>query len=281
MRTCRFIMRLCLALTLWGSAAAGDIIDATMKFSNASERLAQADRARDEGAPAHALTLYKAAMSAFSELTREDRDFQPELVQFRMEHCDSQMEALLEALSSETAVSAPPHTAPASVVEEILELDAMALDTNAVTIRELLVDARRKLEEGEPEAAREQLLKGFTLDADNADLRLLAGLAQCQARRFRDAVFLLKGLADEQPSNATVRVGLSAAYFGTGDARAARQTLEEALAIEPDLKEAHYNMAQLLLNEPEPDLEAVRAHYRRARELGAAPDLRVERALNQ
>ncbi|MBT3295797.1 MAG: tetratricopeptide repeat protein [Verrucomicrobia bacterium] len=281
MRASRSILLSVSVASLFVTAAGADIISATMKFSSAYELLVKADRARDEGEPQQALTLYKYALNTYTEMATEDPDFQPDMVQFRMAYCDSQMDALLEGMRPAGADAPHGSADPSNIVATVMALDAAPPGIDPATVRELLISARRKLEEGEPEAARALLLLGFKTDPDNADLRLMAGLAQCQARKFGDAIFLLGELVDEQPSNAPVRVGLAAAYFGDGQTNAAQRELEAAIALEPDLKEAHYNMAQLFLAAPAPDIEAVTRHYQRARELGAAPDLRVETAISK
>ena len=281
MRTSQFIWASITAASLFVTAAGADIISATMKFSAADELLVKADRARDEGEPQQALTLYKYAINTYTQIAAEDPDFQPDMVQFRMAYCDSQLATVLKAMRPAVADATRGKADPSNIVAKVMALDAAPPGIDPATIRELLVGARRKLEEGEPQAARALLLQGFKIDPDHADLRLLAGLAQCQARKFGDAIFLLGELVDEQPSNAPVRVGLAAAYFGDGQTDAAQRELEAAMALEPDLKEAHYNMAQLFLAGPAPDIKAVTRYYQRARELGAAPDLRVETAISK
>jgi tetratricopeptide (TPR) repeat protein len=281
MKTPQCIWARIAAASLFVTAASADIISATMKFSTAYELLVKADRARDEGEPQQALTLYKYAINTYTEIATEDPDFQPDMIQFRIAYCDSQLAAVLEGMQPTMADATRGNADPSNIVAKVMALDAAPPGIDPATIRELLVGARRKLEEGEPEAARGLLLQGFKIDPDNADLRLLAGLAQCQARKFSDAIFLLGELVDEQPSNAPVRVGLAAAYFGDGQTDAAQRELEAAMALEPDLKEAHYNMAQLFLAGPAPDIKAVTRYYQRARDLGAAPDLRIEAAISK
>ena len=205
-----------------------------------------------------------------------DPDFQPKMVEFRMEYCDGQLDSLLDSYYTSTNAPAASDAPAASLVDEALALDAPIAPSPDRMINQLLISARDKLAQGESEAARDQLVKGFEIDPDNAALRLMAGLAQCQARKFSDAIYLLSELADEQPSNAPVRVALAAAYFGSGDTEKAQAELETAIRLAPDLGDAHYNLAQILLAAPTPDLEAVNRHYRRALALGAPPDLRVE-----
>ncbi len=257
----------CLVLALLNaSPATGDIISATLKFTRTQDMLAEADRSAETGDHNRALLLYKLALNAYAEIMTEAPDFSPDMIEFRMAYCDDQIQALLDSM--------PPEVDP---LDAQAETNASPDDVEAHSdVPTLLAMARDYLQEGESEAARARIIEGFKVDPDNVNLRLLAGLAQCQARRFGDAIFLLKELSIEEPSNASVHVGLAAAYFGDGQRDAAIAELKAAISVEPGLAEAHYNMAQLLLTGPEPDREAAREFYHRALELGAAPDARLE-----
>lgn len=242
----------------------GDIIAATLQFTQTQDMVAEADRSVPRGDIDRALLLYKHALNAYTRIIAENPDFQPDMIEFRMAYCDERIAQLMERVqptalktAQQGATNAPPSAPSAG------NLDA------------ILVQSRRRLAAGEPEAAREHLLQGFKIDPDNVNLRLLAGLAQCQARRFEDAIFLLKTLADDAPSRAPIHVALAAAYFGNGDRDAAVRELETAIDIDPALAEAHYNMAQLMLTGAAPDRNAAQASYRRALELGAPPDPRL------
>ncbi|MBL7077005.1 MAG: tetratricopeptide repeat protein [Kiritimatiellae bacterium] len=266
MKTTRIILVGLSVAMLASSLATADIISATLKFTRTQDMVAEADRSDETGDWGKALLLYKYALNSYTEIMIEDPDFQPDMIEFRMEYCDGRLAALLNRLQPEDpgleqgpATNQPPTVATAP--EDVPELLALA---------------RGHLEEGESDAARAQLIEGFKVDPDNVNLRLLAGLAQCQARRFGDAIFLLKELSIEEPSNASVRVGLAAAYFGDGQREAAAEELEAAISLEPDMADAHYNMAQLMLAGPTPDNEAAYDFYHRALELGATPDPRLE-----
>lgn len=260
-------LSLCIALSLFiASSATGDIITATLKFSRTQDLLTNADRAAQTGDTTKALTLYKEVLNSFADLMAEDPDFQPNIIEARMEYCDQRMAGLLGAMQAEA-------TATNSVPEPSRN------PRPSVDVSALLTAARNHLEEGEPEAARAEILQGFKLDPDNVELRLLAGLAQCQARRFGDAIFLLKELAIEEPSNAPVRIGLAAAYIGDGQRDSAMKELKTAITLAPSLAESYYDMAQLLMRGPQPDIEGARAAYQRALTLGATPDPRIEAAL--
>jgi tetratricopeptide (TPR) repeat protein len=260
---------ICLAALLGTSPATGDIISATLKFTRTQDMLAEADRSAETGDHGRALLLYKLALSSYTEIMTETPDFSPDMIEFRMEYCDDQLQALLDSIQPDVENPAVQSGTNATPVEVQQPSD----------VPSLLALAREYLEEGESEAARARIIEGFKVDPDNVNLRLLAGLAQCQARRFGDAIFLLKELSIEEPSNAPVHVGLAAAYFGDGQREAAIAELETAISVEPGLAEAYYNMAQLMLTGPEPDREAAHGFYQRALELGTAPDSRLEAIL--
>ncbi len=265
MKTFRTLLICLAAAMLVTSAATADIISATLKFTRAEDMLKAADRSAENGDYGKALILYKLTLNAFTEIMAEDPDFNPNMIEFRMEYCDGRLDAMLNS-SQPMAVEFDPQSTNGS--------PSIAVAPEQVP--ELLALTREHLEEGESDAARAQILRGFKVDPDNVNLRLLAGLAQCQARRFGDAIFLLKELSIEEPSHAPVRIGLAAAYFGDGRRDAAIEELETAISLEPALAEAHYNMAQVMLTGPDPDRDAAYDFYHRALELGTAPDPRLE-----
>jgi tetratricopeptide (TPR) repeat protein len=294
---------LCAALTAGAGAEvpadvpadvpAGEAEAARLQFDAAFKMLAAAEAARENGDPVLARDRYDTALHSYRLLAESYPDWEPEMVTFRLEYCANQLESL------RTAVAVPP-PAPAADTETA-DADEPALreaTTNAVPpadaapagadaapdpapptpappLDQLVADAERALREGEPETARQSLLRAFEQNPDDARVRLLAGIVQCQLRRFDDALYVLAELAGEQPQDARVQIALAAALFGSGQRQAARDALERALRLAPDLHEAHYNLAQLLMTGPGADPAAAARHYRRAIELGAAPDPRL------
>ena len=266
MKTVRALIYCLFAAVLIVSPTKGDIIGATLKFTRTQDILAEADRAAETGDRGRALMLYKLALNSYTEIMHDTPDFNPNMIEFRMEYCDDQLQALLDGLKLDTDLPPEPRGTNA-VPAEVQQPD---------DVRSLVAVARKHLEEGESDAARARIIEGFKVNPDNVSLRLLAGLAQCQARRFGDAIFLLKELSIEEPSNASVHVGLAAAYFGDGQRDAAIAELKAAISVEPGLAEVHYNMAQVMLAGPEPDRKSAHDFYHRALELGTAPDARLE-----
>jgi len=128
------------------------------------------------------------------------------------------------------------------------------------------------LRKGKTKNAYDVLLKGLNFYPNDRTIRLLMAIAQCQAGKFDDAVYLLNSLIEENPSDAEVNVVLGAAYFAIGRVDGAVENLKRALTINPDFIEAHYDMAQILLSITPPDLEAARYHYKKTLDLGSKPD---------
>ena len=133
--------------------------------------------------------------------------------------------------------------------------------------------------EGQADKATRLLLDALKADPDNTRVRLLIGIAQCRNERYEDAIFVLEQLAEELPADAWVRTAQGTAFFGAGLADRAAGELRRALAIRPELAEAHFDLAQVLLAGDPPDLDAARRHYDRARELGLESDPATEHAL--
>jgi hypothetical protein len=67
--------------------------------------------------------------------------------------------------------------------------------------------------------------------------------------------------------------------MGLGRIGEARVATEKALKINPDSPEVNYNMAQILISLSPPEVMDAQQHYRRALELGMAPDPDFENTL--
>ncbi|HBA85702.1 MAG TPA: hypothetical protein DCZ95_16595 [Verrucomicrobia bacterium] len=109
--------------------------------------------------------------------------------------------------------------------------------------------------------------------------QLLLGVACCRVQKFREAVEVLRPLVMNDPSSVSARNVLGAAWLGQGNMNEARLELEKVLRMNPNLSDAHYNLAQVYLFSRPPDLAQARRHYRQALELGATPDREIEQLL--
>ncbi|MFU8779974.1 MAG: tetratricopeptide repeat protein [Kiritimatiellia bacterium] len=65
-----------------------------------------------------------------------------------------------------------------------------------------------------------------------------------------------------------------------GNLLAARNLLEQFIIDHPANPAAHYNLAQVILRDTQPDMEKAREHYRRAIENGAPRDQDLEIVIN-
>ena len=84
----------------------------------------------------------------------------------------------------------------------------------------------------------------------------------------------------EQAGNPAAPLFLAALHVKQDQLDEARKVLEQHLADFPHEPAAHYNMAQLILRDSQPDLEKARQHYRRAIEGGAPRDQDLEIVIN-
>jgi Tfp pilus assembly protein PilF len=60
---------------------------------------------------------------------------------------------------------------------------------------------------------------------------------------------------------------------------AAEDELRKAVALDPDHREAHYNLAVIYLQRTPPAIELARRHYEKAVDLGGARDPELEKRL--
>ncbi len=97
----------------------------------------------------------------------------------------------------------------------------------------------------------------------------LAGLLALRRRYGQAAVDLLTRAVAAEPGNIPYRVHLATAQGAVGKAEDATRTLEEAIELDPESDEAHYNLGLIRLHTGKP--EAALASLGRAAEL--APDV--------
>ncbi len=112
-------------------------------------------------------------------------------------------------------------------------------------------------------------------------VRHLLATAYCRMGAFSDAVREVEPLVKRGRASADVWLTLGVAYMGTGNLGKARQAIEEGLDLDPNLPEAHFNMAQILIRLEKPDADLARRHYMAGIQLGAERDGDLEMAINQ
>ena len=93
------------------------------------------------------------------------------------------------------------------------------------------------------------------------------------------AIDVLTPLVVNNPSDARARSAIGAAWMGLGDVRAAKIALEKAVSLNPQLADAHFNLAQVLLAADPANATKARQHYLDAMALGAVADEELAKTL--
>lgn len=249
---------------------ADDGSDTDTRYKKAYHTLASADETRDTGDITKAVTLYREALAAYRSFGTEHPGAHKSVVQFRIAYCDNQLTALSKPSRRTDAESDDWETTSRAVSES--GSDNVTNSERDADIAAIKATARRLLVRGEREKAHTILEQGLQVSPRDASMRLLMGTAQCQTGRFEEAIELLSKLVADVPSSSRVRVMLATAYFGQNELSNAKTHLEKALRLDQDFREAHFNLAQLLLLMDARDEEAAREHYQKALALGTRPD---------
>ena len=111
------------------------------------------------------------------------------------------------------------------------------------------------------------------------DPAVAQGLALCSGGQFeaaRHAVAAYCAAAPDDPIGLLVQ---ATASLGLGENETAVALLKRVVAAAPDLREAHYNLAQLLVRTATPDFETARRHYQESIRRGGARDEDLEAVL--
>lgn len=248
---------------------------AVARFKEAQILLVRADEARDSGGTEEAARLYKEAWRLYISLAEEYPDWQPGVTRFRITYCDNQLHAIGQRNSGESPAFPPeeagmthfePEDLKAALAEQE-ELGSLAA-TSAV-----LVASNR------PGEALTTLMKGLNIDPDDVPIRIMMGIVHCHRGEYENAMHLMAALIEENRTNARAHVVLGAAYFGLGRLVSAEEQIRRALVLDPELSEAHYNLAQLSLAASPPDIARARRHYRLSLESGGSRDVALEESL--
>jgi len=256
--TILFVVAIACFLCRGAQTAESEKAPAAEQFHTAYNILQRADELRDKQQSGAAVRLYMEALDNYTRLTKEFPDWEPSVVRFRITYCDNQLESLLKRIEDEKAGGGKQ---PGQKEEQ-----------GASDLEIIKSTARLLLKDGQTAKARTLLLDGLNLDPDDRVIRLLSGIAQCQAGEYEDAMYVLSQLVEENRSDPVAHVLLGAAYFGLGQFKDATEEMKAALSFDPGLHEAHYNLARVMLALTPPDRDAALRHYERAIELGGAPD---------
>ena len=135
-------------------------------------------------------------------------------------------------------------------------------------VQRLLNQGAKLLQQGKAQEAIPHLERAYQLDAENVAVLINLGGAYVMLGRHREAIPLLESARDVEPDNAMIWINLGAAYLGnpvlaTPDQQIqAISAFEQALALDPQAPNVHYNLGLIFVDRNEPDLAA--AAFRKA-----------------
>lgn len=167
-------------------------------------------------------------------------------------------------------------------LEAKLNRAGIAESTNTVArgvVAAVKSEARRMMQENRAPDAIALLREASDLIPTDPDLLVQLSVAYCRVGDFGSAVRVLEPFDIKRPSHADALLTLGTAQMGLGRIGDARVATEKSLKIKPDSPEANYNMAQILISLSPPEVMDAQQHYRRALELGLAPDPDFENTL--
>jgi tetratricopeptide (TPR) repeat protein len=105
---------------------------------------------------------------------------------------------------------------------------------------------------------------------------LRTAIVHCRMGQFAQGRKVVEQHLSSYPEDAVAHLIASTAKLGLGQREEAISGLRTALELDETLADAHYNLAQLLLRNLEPDFDGARKHYQRSIELGGARDNDIE-----
>lgn len=178
-------------------------------------------------------------------------------------------------------VDGPVATGPVAAVGSETQVSDERIAEDIKTSDAVAAECSRLIRGGQNDKALELVLYGLAKSQNNPQLLLMLGTLYVNAGRYKEAIDLMRPLVNGEQGTAKARVVLGAALFGHGNIDEARMELEMALGLDPDLSEAHYNFAQLLLNAKPSNPVRAGEHYKEALRLGAEPDAALDVAISK
>ncbi len=114
---------------------------------------------------------------------------------------------------------------------------------------------------------------------ETAPAWLALGTLYMDQDRLDEALAALAQATIYDPSNARARISSASSASARDGYDAAQDELRQALKIDPNYSDAHYNLALFSLEQKPPAIELGRRHYYRALDLGAQSDPALEKIL--
>jgi Flp pilus assembly protein TadD len=136
--------------------------------------------------------------------------------------------------------------------------------------------AQREQRWGEAEG---YLRRAVRLAVEDGSIWMGIGVACLEQGKLEAATAAFGQTVSLEPKNARAHRLLGLTLGRRGWLDGAEEELRRSIEIEPEDAGAHYNLALVYLRRRPVALEMARRHYFKARDLGAAPDQEVEKAL--
>jgi Flp pilus assembly protein TadD len=127
--------------------------------------------------------------------------------------------------------------------------------------------------------ARVHLEKALEIQPTLPEARIALGITYFMLEQYYLAISTLSRAVHDTPKDATAHNYLAVALRHKGWIDGAEEELLEALRLDENYAEAHFNLALVYLERKTPALELARRHYYHAVELGTAPDKVIEKQL--
>ena len=299
-------------------AAEDNELSPSKNYLMAYESMSTADWLLKRGMKEDAATLYNESLKLFQKLISEYPTWQTNLVTFRINYC---LKGLSRALNSNNTATdravatsrqkkksplsgksarptVPDATAgtgteldgkitqalrleQASDFQEALQFYQSVLAQSNQNAPALAGAGRCFLQLGQVGPARDLLFQWSVVPSPDNGINALLALILCHDRQFAKAIQLAEILVNDDSSNATAHVILGVALAGMGQTGQAISEMQKALALNPRLKEAHYNLAWLMINKyPKKKITASK-YYLNALKFGAAPDPALAKLLKK
>ncbi len=277
-------------------------------YSMAHESMMTADWLLKREMNEDAAVLYDESLKLFQKLASEYPAWQTNLVAFRVKYCREGLDKALNSSKTEpgqrrsvtqkTTPSSPSDSLPtmspaapsggdvenAGKTAQAFKLEQAADFQGALEIYKAVLTKNNQnpaalggagrcfLRLGMIDQARDLLFQWSVIPSPENNINMLLALILCHDRQFAKAIQLAEIVVNDDNSNAPAHVILGVALAGMGETDQAMSEMQKALTINPRLKEAHYNLARLLIKK-EPRKKALAGeYYLNALKFGAAPD---------
>jgi tetratricopeptide (TPR) repeat protein len=132
-------------------------------------------------------------------------------------------------------------------------------------------DIRKEMQERE-KAAPKLTPEEAQVIGDNIEL--------CRTGDYKKVFSNIRKFIKKHPDCSQAYLLLGTAAIGNGKVKDAVAFLNKAVEIDPENRDAHYNLCQLLIRAERPDFDAARIHYNKAVMLGASPDADLKSVLD-